>query len=60
VEPVTAHAALSLTLTTLAGVLMIASGMHRRLLERRNYARCASCGRALRRGACETCARRGS
>jgi hypothetical protein len=51
------HTALSLTLMSLAALLMVVSGLHNRLLERRRDARCAACGRVLRRGACETCGR---
>jgi hypothetical protein len=54
---VTPHVSATFASMALAAVLMLRSGWHKRLLERRDAARCASCGRPLRRGACDACVR---
>ena len=51
----TPHIASSLAMMTFAAVLMIGSGLHKRLLERRQQARCAACGRRLQGGMCASC-----
>jgi hypothetical protein len=53
----TPRIAASLAMMTLAAALMIGSGLHKRLLERRQNARCAACGRRLHAGACDACGR---
>jgi hypothetical protein len=53
----TPHVVTSLASMTVAAVLMIRSGLHKRLLDRRHEARCAACGRRLHGGACDACSR---
>jgi hypothetical protein len=53
----TPHVATSLVSMTVAVALMIRSGVHKRLLERRHEARCAACGRRLHGRACDACSR---
>jgi hypothetical protein len=53
----TPHVVTSLASITVAFALMIRSGLHKRLLERRHESRCAACGRRLQGGACAACSR---
>jgi hypothetical protein len=53
----TPHLVSSFVSMAVAAVLMIRSGLYKRLLERRREARCAACGRRLHAGGCDACGR---
>ncbi|HEY7398088.1 MAG TPA: hypothetical protein VH538_07295 [Gaiellaceae bacterium] len=54
----TVQLAVAVSATWGVGMLMVALGQHRHLLERRTFGRCPSCGRKLtRRACCDVCSR---
>ena len=41
--------------TTIAGIMMVRGGLHKRMLERRHARTCPSCGRRITARVCEVC-----